>query len=92
MIWKFHGVLHHAQTVQALGWSPHTITLERKHKFVLKYGEDQQADTSKIVREIVAKSLHDWNEAKWLDLSIGLKSPERTNKKRIAALVEHFGP
>ncbi len=91
MVWKFHAVLHHSDYFRRYGWSPHTITLERKHKDVLKYGQDQTRGVGMVLREVVAESLSNFRSGKWLDLSIGLVEPKQPSKRLLALLNSEFG-
>ena len=91
MVWKFHAVLHHSDYFRRYGWSPHTITLERKHKDVLKYGQDQTRGVGMVLREVVAESLSNFRYGKWLDLSIGLVEPKQPSKRLLALLNSEFG-
>ena len=85
-------MLHHAEYFQRWGWGPHTLPLERKHNTVLMYADDKDADCSNVVREILAKSLSDLQDAPWLDLSVGLVHPRPPSKKMTAFLDECIGP
>ena len=92
LIWKFHAILHHSQYIARWGWSPNTIALERKHKQILRWGEDHQKDCSSVIRDVLAQSLHNLKDAPWLDMSIGLVLPRQPPKRFLEFLVEHVGP
>ena len=89
-LWKHHAILHHSQYVERWGWSPHTLPLERKHKSILKYGEDHQKDTKAVIREVVAESFFILQDAPWLDLDIGLIAPTAPTKKLQKFLTDTF--
>ncbi|CAK0866209.1 unnamed protein product, partial [Prorocentrum cordatum] len=81
ILWKFHGMLHHSEYIDRYGFCPHTLTVERKHKTVLKYAEDFTEDTSPVIREVLSESFHRFSHADWLDLSARLLGATMASKK-----------
>ena len=95
MIWKFHAILHHARYVERYGWSPHTITMERKHKHILHLAEPlhNTKASDNLLREVVAKHLGVLTNAsnEFLDMRIGLYGGKPPSKKLGEFFREQFG-
>ena len=81
MLWKHHALLHHAGIVARFGFTPNTLALERKHKQILKFGEDHQHDCRGVLKNVVSQCLHNLEHAPWLNMALGLVSPRTPPKK-----------
>ena len=93
MTWKFHAILHHARSVFKFGWSPHTITMERKHKTILNLARDlhNAKAMDNVLREVLNKQLNALQHGSWLDLSIGLLNATKPNSKLLAWMNSALG-
>ena len=89
MVWKFHAMLHHAGYVRRYGWAPHTLTMERKHKTIMRYAEDCHIHQGHVLREVLASSLTVLSDAPWLDMSIGLVGCDGDGNGTSARVSEH---
>ena len=87
-VWKFHAILHHALYVRRYGWSPHTIMVERKHKWILSIAEDMHNDkaSDNVLREVLARQLWNLENASFLDMTIGLVNPHKPSRRLRAFL------
>ena len=92
MLWKMHGILHHPQYICRWGFSPHTFPLERKHKHILKFGDDFDKDCKQVLNEVVSQSISRLDSSPWLDLDVGLVGARPSPKRVLAQQVDTFGP
>jgi hypothetical protein len=91
MLWKHHSILHHASTVSLLGFLPNTLALERKHKTVLRWGQDHDYDCRGVIIDVLSQHLYRLEHAPWLELSLGLVDPRTPSKKMKEYLRDCFG-
>jgi hypothetical protein len=93
MTWKFHAILHHALYVWRYGFSPHTITMERKHKMVLGLAKDMHNTQAirNVLKEVVNKHISMLEHGDHLDISIGLIRPTVPKRKLLSWLNDALG-